>query len=502
MSTGTTRAPAGGDRLSRLYESWTTLAGSLHQRRVLVAALGAPALVLALFAINRYILLGFPNSGDEYAYLYQAQSLAEGRLWNAPIEPAAVFDTNYIVQEPDRVFGSFPAGWPVALAAAIRLGLPPWALNPILGAVTIGLVWRLGTRLYGARAGVSAAALVVASPFFLFNAASYFSHTFCGALLLGAACLASREDRAPAWVPLGTGLLVGWAVLARYFTGVACGVPIVLWLLRPGTRRVRSAALVALGGLPWVVLLAWYNTQFSGSPWRLTTRPLTYSLWFAGNFLLRGADMLAAHVLRHLAWTPAVLLPAYAVYLRGAPRALRRAPLDWVLVIVAGCLYFYIERGGNQYGPRFHYEAFLFMVVFVAGNLFASDRLEGRLRRDRLIFGLLAASVAVMPAAFAAHATIERRVIEERMDPYARVSDAGLTRGLVLIEGRVGTRRSMAGADLTRNGIGDGGPVLYGLHVDEAASCEAAARFPDRPAYVYRWDRARAAGTLAPLACP
>ncbi len=467
MSTGTTRARAGGDRLSRLYGSWAALAGSFHRRRVLVAALGAPVLVLALVAINRYVLLGFPNSGDEYAYLYQAQTIAEGRLWNAPIGPAVVFETNYIVQEPDRVFGSFPAGWPVALAAAIRLGLPPWALNPILGAVTIGLVWRLGTRLYGARAGVSAAALVVVSPFFLFNAASYFSHTFCGALLLGAACLASREDR-----------------------------------LRPGTRRVRSAALVALGGLPWVVLLAWYNTQFSGSPWRLTTRPLTYSLWFAGNFLLRGADMLATHVLRHLAWTPAVLLAAYAVYLRGAPRALRRGPLDWVLVIVAGCLYFYIERGGNQYGPRFHYEAFLFMVVFVAGNLFASDRIEGRPRRDRLIFGLLAASVAVMPAAFAAHAMIEKRVIVERMDPYARVAAAGPKRGVVLIEGRVGTRRSMAGADLTRNGIGQGGPVLYGLHLGEAASCAAAARFPDRPAYVYRWDRARAAGTLAPLACP
>ncbi len=97
---------------------------------------------------------------------------------------------------------------------------------------------------------------------------------------------------------------------------------------------------------------------------------------------------------------------------------------------------------------------------------------------------------------------IEKRVIVERMDPYARVAAAGPKRGVVLLDGRVGTRRSMAGADLTRNGIGQGGPVLYGLHLGEAASCAAAARFPDRPAYVYRWDRARAAGTLAPLACP
>jgi hypothetical protein len=88
------------------------------------------------------------------------------------------------------------------------------------------------------------------------------------------------------------------------------------------------------------------------------------------------------------------------------------------------------------------------------------------------------------------------------MDPYAQVATAGLERGVVLIEGRVGTRRSMAGYDLTRNGIDAGGPVLYGQHLGDAASCAAAARFPDRQVWVYRWGRASATGTLSPLACP
>ena len=107
--------------------------------------------------------------------------------------------------------------------------------------------------------------------------------------------------------------------------------------------------------------------------------------------------MLATHVLRHLSWTPPALLVAYVVYLRAAPRERRRGLFDWMLVLVAGGLYFYIERGGNQYGPRFHYEAFLFMAVFVAANLVRGPRLEGRPRRDRLLFGFTAASVAVMP---------------------------------------------------------------------------------------------------------
>jgi hypothetical protein len=60
----------------------------------------------------------------------------------------------------------------------------------------------------------------------------------------------------------------------------------------------------------------------------------------------------------------------------------------------------------------------------------------------------------------------------------------------------------MAGYDLTRNGIDGGGPVLYGLHLNDSASCAAAARFPDRPAWVYRWDRAAGLGTLSASLCP
>ena len=173
-----------------------------------------------------------------------------------------------------------------------------------------------------------------------------------------------------------------------------------------------------------------------------------------------------------------------------------------MIVLLAGVLYFYVERGGNQYGPRFHYEAFLFVVVFVAANLFSSATLLGRPRRDRILFGLMAASVAVMPVAFAVHAVIEQRVIRERMDPYAHGRRLPPRPRARVDPGRVGTRRSMAGYDLTRNGIDAAGrPVLYGLHLDDASSCAAAARFPDRPLYVYRWERDQRRGKLSPLEC-
>ena len=296
------------------------------------------------------------------------------------------------------------------------------------------------------------------------------------------------------------GLLIGWAVVARYLTGVICGVPIVLWLIRPGVPRARTLLLVAIGGLPWVVALAAYNQAMTGNPFKLTTTALTVSLWFRDGWLLRSADILSTHLLRHLQWTPAVLIPAYLVYLKTASRELRRGPLDWMLVITVVVLYFYVERGGNQYGPRFHYEAFLFVAIFVAANLFRSEQLETA--RDRWLFALLMASVLMMPVALAAHVWGEHTVIVERMDPYTRARDAGLRDALVLIGDRVGSRRSIAPADLTRNGIDADGPVLYGQDQADARPCDWARQVPGRRPYLYVWDHANGHGTLTPLACP
>lgn len=488
----------------RLYAAILRAAAWLDAHRLLAGVVGLPLVTAAIVAVNRFVLLDFPNSGDEYVYLFQAATLSGGRLWHVPADAASsgIFTTSYVAIETGRMFGTFPFGWPLALALAITAGVPVWLVNPLLGAGTLGLVWLLGTRLYGPRIGVIAAAVVAVSPFFAFNAASYFSHTFCGALLLAAAGVAARDDRRPWWVPVSIGALVGWAVLARYLSGVVGAVPVVWWLLRPGVSRPRSAALVALGGLPWVVALMAYDTAFTGSPWRLTTTPLTLSLWFADGVLLRGADILATHLLRHLTWTPPILVVAYVVYLRTGRREMRKGLLAWLPVLMAAALYFYRERGGNQYGARFHYEIFPFLVLFVVAHVFRAADYAAMPSRDRVMFGLLAASVAAMPVAFAVHALVERDVIRERMSPYVVASAMGLHEALVLIDGRVGSRRSMGAADLTRNTPALDTAVVYGIDPGPDQRCTEAARLPARTPYLFRWDIARRAGAMTPLPCP
>jgi hypothetical protein len=487
---------------ARAYARFTTVLDTASAHPRALAVLGLPLALTVILIVNRFVLLDFPNSGDEYAYLYQARTLAEGRLWNPPSPAPDLLPFNYIVHEPGRSFGSFPIGWPLVLALAMAAGLPVWLVNPLLGLVTLVLLYGVGTRLYNRRTAVAAAVLVGASPFFLFNAASYFSHTFCGAALLGAAWFAARDDRRPAWVPMAVGALLGWAVVARYFTGVVCGVPVALWLLRPGAPPIRTLVWLALGGLPWVVALLAYNEAMTGDAFQLTTRPLTLSLWFADGFVLRGADILATHGLRHLSWTPAVFIIAYAVYLRLAPAAGRRGALDWMLVAMAATLYFYVERGGNQYGPRFHYEAFLFLALFVTAQLFRDQPFASRPATDRALFGGLVVSVAVLPIALVTHAVIEHRVVDERSDVYSQAMALGTAPALVLIGGRVGSVRSMGPADLTRNGLTAATPVLFAVDPGGAHRCAAGARLHRQRVFTYVWDDRRASGTLAPVPCP
>jgi hypothetical protein len=476
------------------------------RHRLLVAAVGAPVYLLFLVGIGSLVLQRFPNSGDEYVYLYQAATLADGRLSNAAPPVPEAFTFNYITRRGDRVFSTFPPGWPLALGLAARLRVPAWLVNPICGVLSLVLVWALAAELQGMRIGPLAAGLVASSGFFAFNAASYFSHTFCGLLLLMAACSAAAARRRPAQGALLTGFFIGWAVLTRYFTGVLCGIAIATLLAsraRPHHRR--ALALMVVGGLPSVLFLLAYNAALSGTPWRLTTTDVTVSLWFARGFAMRGLDILATQLLQFMLWTPPALLAAYLWYLcRAGTRPATRL-LDWLLVATAAALVFYVNRGGNQYGPRFYYEAFLFMAVFTAGHLFRSDDLADAGRGARRVFAAVALSVMVMPPLMVWHALRLRTIVAERSDVFARVADQQLTDAIVLLAGRVGTARSMDVRDLTRNGIAYSGPVLYALDRTVGENCALAAAYPRRSMYRYVWDSSERRGRLIPIpqtACP
>ncbi len=134
--------------------------------------------------------------------------------------------------------------------------------------------------------------------------------------------------------------------------------------------------------------------------------------------------------------------------------------------------------------------------------MFREPAFADKSRAQRWAFGALAASVAALPLTLAVHTVVERRVIEERRSLYTAPREAGLEDALILIDGRVGTLRSMPAEDLTRNGTELTGSVLYGLHVGPVEDCVVSASYAGRTPYLYTWDRSRGHGSLTPIACP
>jgi hypothetical protein len=483
--------------LERAYAECLAMAEWCEQREARMSCLAALVAFLVSIAIGATVLDRFPNSGDEYVYLYQADTMAAGRLSNpAPAEPDA-FRFNYIARRDNRLYGTFPPGWPLAPALAACLHVPNWAVNPALGGLSLVLLWALGRELYGPRVGPVAAALLASSGFFLFNAASFFSHTFCGLLLLAAAYSATAARAGSTAAPLLTGFLIGWAVLSRYFTGAFCGVAVgVLLAARTGPRHRRALGLMVAGGAPWMVFLLAYNYALSGDPWRLTTTDVTVSYWFAPGFLMRGIDILATQLLSFVLWTPPALIAAYAWALHRQAPPSGRELLDWLFAAMVITLLFYVNRGGNQYGPRFYYESFLFLLPFTAGHLFRRERLADAGWQARYVFATLVVSILISPLLIVVHASQVRNVITERSDVFSRVKDAGVTDAIVLLSGRVGTARSMDVRDLTRNGISYSAPVLYALDRSEAENCALAQAYPRRTLYRYSWDAIERRGRL------
>lgn len=481
------------------YDACLDAADRCERHRWRLLAVGAPIVAAALLAVAIGVLQAFPNSGDEYTYLYQAATLAEGRLRNPLPAAPQFFETIYIAHGGGHAYGTFPIGWPLLLAAVLRLGLPTVAVAPVLGVLTLVLMYLVGRELYGPRAGMLSTALTAVCPFFVLNAASYFSHVWCGCLLLAATLAAALATRGHAAFAAAAGFLIGWAVLTRYFTGAVVGIAIVAWMLRRADgRRLVLATLAAIGGLPWIGLLAWYNVSVTGSAWSLTTMPATASLWFAAGALTRGPDILATQILRLLLWTPPALMAAYAVYLRRAPQPRRHPELEWLLIVTAIVLVAYVNRGGNQYGPRFYYEAALFAILFTTANLFAEPMFDAKPPRDRRLWLGVALSVVCLPFLLVYHLYAAGDTVRERRSPYTAA--AGLGPAIVVMAGRIGTRRSMDVRDLVRNDFAHTNPVLFALDLG-AANCGLAAAYPGRVLLRYQWSAVVGRSTLRRIHC-
>jgi Dolichyl-phosphate-mannose-protein mannosyltransferase len=370
------------------------------RRRLVSLTAGAIcfAAVLAAVAVCLGPLEGIPHVQDDVAYLWQAKVFALGRAW-APAPPQPdFFEQGFILITDGRWFSKYPPGWPLMLAPGVWAGLP-WLINPLCAGLALAFVFATGRRLYGAAAGLVAAALGLASPFLLFMSGSYMSHPatmLCVAAALY--CFVRLQQGGGLRPAVGAGFALGWAFISREATAVGVAAPFVVWavcdllaagrasLRRPpggGPLRARLAryGAMALGGVPPLVALGVVNQAQLGSPFRLAQE------------LVGSYDQLGFGVgfgPEELGHSPALGLYNALVYLRtldgalfGWPALFTLAPLilalvaawrgpwrlaRWDLFLLGGFLglvavYFAWWSATTIYGPRYWYEALPFLLL-------------------------------------------------------------------------------------------------------------------------------------------
>lgn len=481
---------------------------TLVERRQRLAALMLVSLGITGSLLAVWVLRAFPISPDEYDYLFEAKTFLAGRLWN-PLPPLPdLFAYIHMSFWHEKWVSLYPPGWPLLLAAVMGLRLPPWLAAPLCGGVLLFAVLKLGQKRDGALGGLLAATLVALSPFFLFNAGSYFSGISAAAvgLLFCWAALTFLEH--PRWPnAICAGLALGVLGLIRSQNVVLFGLPFaVQFLLQARWRHYRLAPGIVLAGLPFLAALLLYNYAVFGSlllDIHIENPYIRFGLFpidEVGRHLTPVDElMFVAKRIGMLAnWSSLLLVLGYVAAFGFIACQWRLSFLDFVFPIYVLGFMFVPFFGGYQYGPRYYLEGFPLLVLTVVSALVPLLRDSNLSRWRPLAASLLIAHVATCLAAMAAIAPLLRTVADQGMDLYDQAHAMNLNNAVVVIHSSTGTISPIAKVSLTRNGIAADSKVLYVLDIPDKLQ-KLHLLFPDRQFYIYERDMSNPNGKLRQL---
>ncbi|MCX7012662.1 MAG: hypothetical protein NTW86_08900 [Candidatus Sumerlaeota bacterium] len=348
---------------------------------------------VALVAIQWHVYRGQAAYGDAVSQLFQGLILASGH-WKWPAWEYPLFFTGPGVIIEGGWYSQYPPGHCVLLALG-WLVHAPWLVGPILGALSAWLVWDCGRMLYGARAGVLAAAFFVANPWWPIMSGSYMNHVSALFWLALSLDLGVRVlEGAGLTASFAAGFALGGAAATRPLTAAAFGAPgIAVWgrsWLRRGRPTGRCLAAGALGFAAWVGIFMTYNRGTTGDPLLSGYERLGGAQvepgFHAGNrhTPLKGLEQTATNLSEYRHWAPVAapgLFLPLAWTLLFARLGRREGFLlgQWGLMCMIYFIYFYEDL---MIGPRYLYESIVpYSLLAAGGFLNAADRVEGWMSR-------------------------------------------------------------------------------------------------------------------------
>ncbi len=382
--------------LQRRLSWWFDPSFSATRRRDPVAV-GAALWVTVTAALLSWVSYErHPHIPDEVVYWIHARYFADGRLaLPAPPVPEA-FDVDLMDLDGGRWFSPVPPGWPALLAIGMLVGLP-WLVNPVLAGLNTLLAWTLARRLYSGRVARLTVLLLAVSPWHVFMAMNFMTHTAA----LTCALLAALGI---VWAQQGlgfrggflSGLATGLAVLIRPLEGFILGCLGTLWILvrtLRGAVRVPALAAYAAAGMLAGGFALYYNRLLTGDPLKFPVMAYTDKRYGPNsNALGFGPDrglgwpidpnpghtpfdaLVNANLntfsinIELFGWSTGSLLLLALFLFR-----LRLCAPDWILLaLCAGVFvghFFYYFSGGPDFGARYWFLMLVPCVVFTVRGL-------------------------------------------------------------------------------------------------------------------------------------
>lgn len=504
------RMRALGDRI--LSRATTPARGSLVDLYAVAMAgwIVVAAIVLSTVAYERH-----PHLADDVVYLMHAKYFAEGLL-SMPAPPSIdAFDVHLMMYETNRWYSPVPPGWPAILAVGSYLGAP-WLVNPILAGINALLAYMLVHQLYGRRTARIVLLLLSASPWFVYMAVNFLTHTFtltCG-MAAAVALARMRATRRLMW-GWASGAAIGAASLVRPLEGLAMAIILGLWALPVRGRlfRFSPVACVAAGAILVGAIQLGYNQRITGDPGTFPIMAYTDSLYGPGTNALgfgpdrglgwAGLDPLPGHGpidvvintnlngfavnIELLGWSTGSLLFVLFLVLSGSVRGADWFMLGWLGTVV-GIHSFYYFAGGPDFGARYW---FLIVVPTIVLTVRGVEALAGSLSR-RIGSSTVAVRVGLIPLALSAAALLNffpwraidkyhhYRGMRPGVQQLAKEYDFG--RGLVFIRGPRIPDYASAVVYSPVNPESD--EPIYALLKNPGVRAPVVDAYPDRPIWI------------------
>lgn len=453
------------------------------------------AFFLTTIIIKNHVLEAFPNSSDEYAYLFQAEMFSRDKLWERAHDLPDFFYNNNIAQHDGILVSRFPPGWPLLLSVAFEIGMNPSVMNPVLGLISLVVFFFFARKYYGQTAAVWSVFAMALSGFYLFNSASYFSHVSCLLVaLLFVYSIHLYRDTNKILFGLLAGFFLALVVVIRYYTAILIFIPFLVSLLAQHKwKALRLFFLMGIGSIPCIAYLLWYNYSITGNafvPVTMWAYPSEQIGFVKGHTFLKGIEHSIRRTLMFIYWTSPGLLILYAVYLvrkikSSSERLLK--PEDYTFLALMIGYFFYYQIGGNQYGPRFLFEAFPFLVLFVVSRVIQS--------RQKWAMALLIASLLFPIVKLPFIALREAGIIDQRQDLYDLVKEQNIQNAVVFVSAATSPIRPMPASDLTRNDALFMNDVIYALEIPQINDLLLKV-YHDRAFYKYIRDADKPRGQL------